>query len=793
MTRHPDHTRSTCWALFTLLVVASPAFSYVDPPARVARLSYVRGDVSFQPGGEDDWVWASINRPLTTGDGLWTDYASRAELDLGSVVIRVDEQSDVSFLDVDDDALQIQLNAGSLNVRLHHLFPNEVVEIDTPNVAVTLLRPGTYRIDADAYGEFTSVMVREGQIQIDGGRRAYYVDAGSEVQAQGTDRVDYLFYDLPPADEFDQWARSRDRRDDLAQSTRYVSRDVIGYQDLDEYGSWTVDARLGPVWIPAHVSRDWAPFRDGSWVWIDPWGWTWVDEAPWGFATSHYGRWTYLPRGATWCWIPPQQGPSRRPSGRGVYAVSYAERPFYSPANVTFLGGSIQLGNVGVAWFALGPGEVYVPAYQASSTYINQVNVTNTNVQVTYVNTVVNNQERVAHVNRRVPGAVVAVPRNVFVSAEPVANSVVNVSLAVAEEASPVRVAPIAPERASVLGRANRRAQGRAAADSAGASVGANAPQPPAIVESRTVVAKQTPPPARVPFARKQRAMAADPGKPLDRQAEQQLAAAAAPPPVVKAEPATAAQAAAEPNEKPRPAAERRTTRRLLHQPSAQAGAVAATPPAARQDADEPRAEQATQEQAGKGQRATARQEAERARAEQAAKQDAERNRAQQEERAHREQAAKQEEEKTPAPQSPTSQEQPGRRGAEGARGRQGRREPQNSQQEAAQATPSPSARGSLTTPAAPVGNARMRVPESTQAAKLVLQPPLNKPAGAQGTVRLRALIGADGRVKNVVVLGGPKPLQAAALENARQRVYQPTIQGGRPVEVETEISIRFS
>jgi hypothetical protein len=39
-----------------------------DPPTRAARLAYAEGSVSFQPGGTEDWVAATINRPLTTGD-----------------------------------------------------------------------------------------------------------------------------------------------------------------------------------------------------------------------------------------------------------------------------------------------------------------------------------------------------------------------------------------------------------------------------------------------------------------------------------------------------------------------------------------------------------------------------------------------------------------------------------------------------------------------------------------------------------------------------------------------------
>ena len=37
-----------------------------DPPSRVARLKYISGEVSMQPGGVDDWAAATINRPMTT-------------------------------------------------------------------------------------------------------------------------------------------------------------------------------------------------------------------------------------------------------------------------------------------------------------------------------------------------------------------------------------------------------------------------------------------------------------------------------------------------------------------------------------------------------------------------------------------------------------------------------------------------------------------------------------------------------------------------------------------------------
>jgi hypothetical protein len=54
-----------------------------DPPARVARLSLAQGKVSFQPSGETEWSEATVNRPVSTGDRLYTDPGARAELEVG--------------------------------------------------------------------------------------------------------------------------------------------------------------------------------------------------------------------------------------------------------------------------------------------------------------------------------------------------------------------------------------------------------------------------------------------------------------------------------------------------------------------------------------------------------------------------------------------------------------------------------------------------------------------------------------------------------------------------------------
>src|SRR5216684_2221312 len=581
--------RRVCLALFLFIVVVRSASAYDDPPIRVARLNYVEGRVSFQPGGESDWGWASLNRPMTAGDSLWTGDRSRAEMHIGSTAIRVGGQTSVSFLNLDDRTVQIQLNSGTIDVRVRNLYRDDVFEVDTPNLAFTVLRRGDYRITVDPQGSFTTITLRDGQGQINGGGQAFLVDGGSQVQVSGTDYISYDTYDLPGRDNFDQWSYNRELREGRSRSARYVSPELTGYEDLDQNGTWRTDRNYGPVWVPTRVSRDWAPYRDGHWVWVDPWGWTWVDNAPAGFVTSHYGRWAHLDdrygRGG-WAWVPPHREANRD---------AYAQRPVYSPALVTFVGDSNSSRNFGnsggVAWFPLAPGEVYVPAHQTSPTYVTNVNVTNTVVQQTTITNVVNNNvQSTTYVNQRVEGAVTAVPRATFVNAQPVAQAAVRVAPSAITAAPAVHSAPVAPVRASVMG-ANRESTASATAVSA-------PPKPPDAVAARPVVAKVAPPPPPVAFAQKQQALQANPGKPLDAKAEQTLRAAT-PQPVERvvntAPPAPAVKPAETATKKPQPATSLNTAQQV-HPPAPGAPPAAGSQQTAQQS--QPAAEKAKQEAA---------------------------------------------------------------------------------------------------------------------------------------------------------------------------------------------------
>lgn len=508
-----------------------------DPPTRVARLADAEGSVSFQPGGTEDWIAAPLNRPLTTGDKLWSDRDGRVELQLDDSFLRLSSNTAVSFLNLSDEVTQVQLSAGTLLVRVRQLADNETYEIDTPNLAFSILRPGLYRLSVDESGNSTVVRVRSGQGEVTGGGAAYAVRANESDVFSGTDQLTENSQPGGPEDAFDAWSASRDGRSDQSVSARYVSADVIGYQDLDDQGTWNQTPDDGYVWFPRQVEAGWAPYHYGHWAYVAPWGYTWVDDAPWGFAPFHYGRWISY-RGA-WGWVPCPP----RPEG-AVYV-----RPVYAPALVAWVGVG-----AGVAWFALGPREVYVPSYPVSRGYVRNINVSNTTVNTTVINnvyntTIINNKTvnvtNVTYVNRGVPGAVAATTSQAFASAQPVSRNSVRVDPHAMAAAQVRALAPAAvPTRQAVLGARPLTAK-----------------RPPAAVQTRAVVARSAPPPPPPTFDRRQAAIASNAGKPLSIAQTRQIQAGV----TQRAAPVRIAPPA---------------TPRVAIQPSVRSGTPAAAPPA---------------------------------------------------------------------------------------------------------------------------------------------------------------------------------------------------------------------
>lgn len=422
-----------------------------DPPSRVARLSYLTGKVSFEPSGENQWTDATLNYPVTTGDRIYTDQNSRAELETGNVAVRVGTATDLTATSLTDQLMQLGLAQGSVRLRPYEIFSGSTVEVDTPNVAVTILQPGNYRIDTYPDDGSTLVTVNSGTVELSGQGINQTVHSGQAAKLSGTSAVQISYVDIPSSDAFDQWSGSRDQRFLASTSTPYVNRYTPGYYDLDGYGRWDSEYAEGPIWYPTAVPVGWVPYRYGRWVWVEPWGWTWVDNQPWGFAPFHYGRWAYV--GGRWGWCP---GP-----------VVLAYRPVYSPALVAFVGGhgfglGIALGGV-QAWFPLGPGEAYYPWYHHSDGYLRQVNVTNvrnvTNItNITNVNNISNvtnikNVQNNSYVNRKI--AITAVTTSTFRSAQPVATHVLRVDAEQVEKAQVLPHPEAAPDFHAAAGGAS--------------------------------------------------------------------------------------------------------------------------------------------------------------------------------------------------------------------------------------------------------------------------------------------------------------------------------------------------
>ena len=573
-----------CFLLAGLLILlaAQTAKAQDDqgspPPARVATLDYMQGSVSYEPAGEQNWVDAELNRPLTTGDSLWSDQSSRAELFIGSTALRLGDSTGISFLNLSNQVAQVQLAEGTLEVDVRYLDPNESYEIDTPNLAFSILRPGEYVLTADPNGGQTSVSVYSGQGSATGGGQTYNVTPGEDALFSGTSQLTENVQGLPARDNFDNWARAREMRDDHSVSARYVSPGVTGYEDLDEYGSWHSNPDYGNYWVPNDVNTGWAPYHVGHWCWIAPWGWTWVDDEPWGFAPFHYGRWAMID--GSWGWVP---GPA-------------AVAPVYAPALVGFVGGggfgvAVSFGTMeGVGWYPLGPRDVYIPPYQVDPEYVQRINygdtryVNRTTVTNVYNNYTVNHVTYGNYTYANNTRAVTVVNRNTFVNGAPVQRNAVRVDATQIQHPRVVTTAALTPTHTSVVGAAVPRVR-RA---------------PPARLASRRVVTKLKPSPRAEPLGRPRpatnpnlrTAVLKRSGYSPQLQMIRARAAAKAPAkaparnvtPAAPARPATAPKAPARPAARPttpaRPALARPGARPPTARPPAARSGVPRTPPA---------------------------------------------------------------------------------------------------------------------------------------------------------------------------------------------------------------------
>jgi len=360
--------KSKLAAKFILMIFAFSLIGVTPAPAQeqypaVARLSFVSGPVTYSRGDDpDEWDDAVENVPLTIGDRIYAPEDGRAELQISSGnFVRLAPRSYLSTLNLSDDVKQFYLGEGAASFNIKRLQSDEVIEIDTPNVSVTLEEPGQYRVAVDDDGN-SRVTVRRGRVTVAASGRQIAVE-NSEIRVYGIDSPRYEIVGLPATDAFDRWVSERNDRFERSYSDayRYASEDIIGAEDLAEYGRWEEIPDYGYAWTPSRVAAGWAPFSNGRWYWQDPWGWSWISNERWGWATSHYGRWT--PHRSRWYWVP----------------VRPRTRVRYAPAVVEFVRVRDHVG-----WFPLHPRDRHVPwwerrdrqRFDRNVTYVNRTHVT---------------------------------------------------------------------------------------------------------------------------------------------------------------------------------------------------------------------------------------------------------------------------------------------------------------------------------------------------------------------------------------------------------------------------------
>ena len=350
----PSLTLLALAGLTSLALAAEPD----DVPAQVGRVALTQGQVSIADDVGAEMTAAQVNWPVTSGNMISTAPGARTELRIGSTSIRLDGDSSLEILQLDDATLRLRLHYGSANIRVRNpdLLPG--FELATAQARVQLQQPGSLRIDAERVRDTSSVNVFDGVALVEGGGSQLTVRAG-----KGADFSDDDVRTLAAQrDAFDDWAAGRDRIDETSVSARYVGTEMTGYEDLDRHGSWSTDAEYGPIWLPT-VATSWVPYRDGSWTWLDPWGWTWVDNAPWGYAPFHYGRWIQVRN--RWAWAP-----GRREG-----------RPVWAPALVGWVGGAgwditfrDRTRAPGYGWYPLSWHDRYVPGYRTSDNHLRWLN-----------------------------------------------------------------------------------------------------------------------------------------------------------------------------------------------------------------------------------------------------------------------------------------------------------------------------------------------------------------------------------------------------------------------------------
>jgi hypothetical protein len=397
-----------------LLVVTFPTWASAAAIGP-ARVRFAEGDVLFRTPDTDEWLPASVNTPLDEGDTFWCPGGSRAEIQLpdGSIV-RLDGGSQIFVLANEDGFIHLHLASGHLYLRTFQTTRENSLQIDADDTTVLPSARTRLRIDM-LPNSLEDVAILKGSAYVEGNGSRTRVRAGEHILLEeGHSEI----LPLNPADGWENWNVVLDRAQSRsAKADSYLPDELRGHAvELDANGTWVNVPEYGMVWRPTVIiSNEWAPYRDGRWIWKGD-DYVWLPYETWGWVPYHYGRWAVV-GGFGWCWVPPVRG--------DVY---------WGPGYV----GWYRTGSH-VGWTPLAPGEVF---YGHRNYGRNSMNITNVNI----------NTNTVVYRNRTKTGGLTVLPQNDFLRGKTAINQPFrNPSVSVSVSVGSPRIQPLRETRMPIV------------------------------------------------------------------------------------------------------------------------------------------------------------------------------------------------------------------------------------------------------------------------------------------------------------------------------------------------------
>src|SRR5579862_8378241 len=218
-------------------------------PVRMARVSYMTGNVSWRPDGTTGWSRAALNLPMRQGAEVWLALGSRLELQFDDgATMRLGDSAVATlqtlYADNQGEFSEVKLSAGTASCHLKDKY--SIYQVDMPFDSVKSVGPGDFRVNVKARAN--SCAVRNGRATLTAGGRDTPIIASQYTVVNGPDdpvRVRSLGAEDP-------WDHFNDNRNVvLAQQPAHVPENIaLVSGGLDRHGRWHNVPGDGWVWSP---------------------------------------------------------------------------------------------------------------------------------------------------------------------------------------------------------------------------------------------------------------------------------------------------------------------------------------------------------------------------------------------------------------------------------------------------------------------------------------------------------------------------------------------------------------